>query len=421
MKDRDSLRDDQGPLSHLERARLCIAHLKLGDPRDLELALDRAVVVSASTLGVARVGIWIFNEERDAITLLRVTDDTGYDSVFSPNPTEISLSEHVAYATAIEHHRVLAVSDALNDPRTRDLRASYLEPRHIRSMLDAPIFLGGRVCGVLCHEHVGSIRTFSQRETDFAISVADMLSALFEQSARLALEKQLHVRDVASMRDDKVATLVRLGAGVAHDFNTILQTILLLAQQLLQRDDANRPLAQPIIDECRMGSRIVRQLMEFARSASKGLEEVELDVVLRAMEGSLLNAVGAGFELRMNRLDPSVVAADRAQIEQVVMNLVANARDAMPDGGVIDVRLTREAPFTRLSVTDHGTGMPEDVRRRAFEPFFTTKHEAGGTGLGLATVAAIVERWGGHVEVQSSPGHGTTMHVLVPLLDAPPD
>lgn len=420
MKDRDSLRDDQGPVSRLERARLCIAHLKLGDPRDLEVALDRAVVVSACTLGVARVGIWILNEERNAIALLRVTDETGYESVFSPHGTEISLESHLAYAAAIEHHRVLAVEDALHDPRTRDLAESYLVPRNIGSLLDAPIFLGGRVWGVLCHEHVGPNRSWNQREIDFAVSVADMLSSLFEQSARLGLEKQLHARDVARMRADKVDTLMRLGAGVAHDFNTVLQTILFLAERLGQRDAENRELAQPIVDECRMGSRIVRQLMEFARLASKGFEEVQLDAVLVSMRGSLSNAVGPRWELRMDRTDPSMVAADRAQIEQVVMNLVTNARDAMPDGGVIDVRLVRETSFARLSVADRGTGMPDHVRRRVFEPFFTTKHEAGGTGLGLATVAAIVERWGGHVEIQTAVGRGTTMHVLVPLADATP-
>jgi signal transduction histidine kinase len=399
------------PITGFESARLRIAQLKLADARELAVAIERAVAISAQSLGVRRVGVFMLSENRRALDALHTVGAPVTEGQRLPLP----LADWPAYAAAIDERRVIAADDALEDPRTRELADSYLVAHGITSMLDVPIFIGGELWGILCHEHQGPQRTWTEREIDFAISVADMISTLFEQASRLALEKELHVRDVTSTKQRKNAALVQLGAGVAHDFNTVLQTIMLLAETAARTGAADaRESLDLIREECGRGSRIVRQLLDFARATPRSMVPVDLAAVVTSMRGSMDALVGEKVQLDVHASDAAVIEGDRAQLEQIVMNLVVNARDAMPNGGTMRVAVTEDAGEARLSVSDEGEGIAEDVRDHIFEPFFTTKGEEGGTGLGLATVAVIAEQHGGSVSVEPAPGGGTTISVHVP-------
>ncbi len=232
----------------------------------------------------------------------------------------------------------------------------------------------------------------------------------------------------------KMEAIGELAGGIAHDFSNILAVVSGSAELLTRRLPPDEPLrleAEWILSAARSGASLTRQLLTFARRqvsapAALHLNELVDDVVL--MVGRLL---GTNIVI-VKDLDPkgAEVLADRSQVEQVIMNLLLNARDAMPNGGTIRIstaRITDRDPASlaahgilrnavSLRVEDTGIGMDEATKRRIFEPFFTTKAEGKGTGLGLPIVYGIVKQCGGRIEVYSRPGAGTTFEVILPDL-----
>jgi two-component system, cell cycle sensor histidine kinase and response regulator CckA len=224
-------------------------------------------------------------------------------------------------------------------------------------------------------------------------------------SERRALEEQLR-------QSQKLEAIGRLASGVAHDFNNLLMSIVGSADLLLMQLPAGDPLrteASEIKRSVERGAGLTRQLLAFSRRQATSPKRVALDDVVGGMEVLLRRLIGTEVELEIVRgARPVVVMADPGQIEQVILNLVINARDAMPDG----------ARSARLSVSDTGTGIDTATRARLFEPFFTTKAENKGSGLGLSIVYGIVKQNGGSVEVVSERGKGATFHVYLPLATA---
>ncbi|MEQ1567558.1 MAG: ATP-binding protein, partial [Myxococcota bacterium] len=250
-----------------------------------------------------------------------------------------------------------------------------------------------------------------------------VLSVVHDRTEREKLEQQLRV----AQRREVVGTLV---GGIAHDFNNLLTAMFasigFLDDRLAQRahldvGEARSELGQ-LEEAAARAADLTRQLLMFLRDDRGRARPVHLNEVVEAVS-TLLRRVGGSqvsFDLR---LDPSLapVEAVGGQLEQVVMNLCLNARDAMPEGGAIQVTTARVAEeggdTVVLTVSDSGTGMTPDLQERIFEPFFTTKPTGQGTGLGLAVTAAIVERHGGRISVASSPGAGSRFTVVLPSTD----
>lgn len=228
----------------------------------------------------------------------------------------------------------------------------------------------------------------------------------------------------------KVETAGLLASCLAHDFNNLLTTISGCAQLLaaeLPPAGQTHVLAQEMTAACRRASELTSQLRAFGRPAVVAPRALDVNEVVRRATRLLAPALGEDVDLITDlagSLPP--VEADPAQLEQVILNLAVNANDAMPGGGLLTVatRAVRfregyepaELPagdYVRLTVSDTGTGMTDEVKARAFDPFFTTKEAGKGTGLGLAIVRGVVERGGGRVEITSEPGTGTTIDVLL--------
>ena len=223
-----------------------------------------------------------------------------------------------------------------------------------------------------------------------------------------------------------------LAGGIAHDFNNLLAVISGYADLLSTRAAAveHRSWAGEIRGAAARGAALVRQLLAFSRRQQLTAEPLDLNDVVSGMEAMLRRLIGEDIELIVAS-DPALPAvhADATQIEQVLLNLAVNARDAMPEGGRLAVetraielaRPPREGlpagSYVRLSVADSGRGMDTDTQARISEPFFTTKPEGEGSGLGLATVHGIVTQSGGAITVSSAPGRGTTFDVLLPATD----
>jgi two-component system, cell cycle sensor histidine kinase and response regulator CckA len=224
----------------------------------------------------------------------------------------------------------------------------------------------------------------------------------------------------------KMEALGRLAGGISHDFNNLL-TVILSTADLMQEDlppdaVARRDLTT-LVEAAQRASALTRQLLTFGRRRPGKAQHVELHPLLTDMSRLLRRLIGEDMTLEL-RLEArhDALEADPAQIEQVVMNLVLNAREAMPWGGtvVLETGLGRPEgrmggpPMLMLAVSDTGTGMDAATRARVFEPFFTTKASQGGTGMGLATVYGIVQHLGGSVQVHSQPGQGARFEVFLP-------
>ena len=235
----------------------------------------------------------------------------------------------------------------------------------------------------------------------------------------------------------KMEAIGRLAGGIAHDFNNMLTAILgnvqLISMRMDQNDD-NQRLLGDIRVAARRSADLTRQLLAFSRKQAREPEALDLNAVIERIEPMLQRMIGEDISVLTN-LDPDLglTMADPSQTDQVLMNLVVNARDAMPNGGILTIETANRAldesyaagyadlepgRYVMLSVSDTGIGMDRETQERIFEPFFTTKPEDHGTGLGLATVYGIVSQSGGHIYVYSEPGEGTTFKVYLPLLES---
>jgi two-component system, cell cycle sensor histidine kinase and response regulator CckA len=260
---------------------------------------------------------------------------------------------------------------------------------------------------------------------------ADVLEVIAEDvTEQRALENQFR-------QAQKMEAVGRLAGGVAHDFNNLLTVISGYTEVLLERTQAHHPLypkIQAIHQATERATSVTRQLLAFSRKQMLELKVVDINAIVIEMERLLRPLIGENVELetRLTR-DLGRTRADAGQIEQVMMNLVVNSKDAMPGGGRITIQtenahlhkdeLSREHPYIHpgsyvvLSVSDNGHGMDKETQARIFEPFFTTKEKGKGTGLGLSTVYGIVKQSGGYILVDSQVGQGTSFRIYLPRVE----
>ena len=269
-------------------------------------------------------------------------------------------------------------------------------------------------------------RTASGRMIDVELAVHEIqyggrkaeLVVLMDITGRLHLEDQLR-------QAQKMVAVGMLAGGAAHDFNNLLAIITSYGQLILNNlapDDPNRPAAEQIMMAGERAAALTKQLLAFSRRRLQQPKVLDLNVLAASLGTMLQRLIGEEIELRLALLpDLGRVLADPGHIEQVLMNLVVNARDAMPDGGTLTIETANASlepgPFVLLAVSDTGAGMDEATEAHLFEPFFTTKSAGKGTGLGLSTVLGIVRQSGGALEVSSAPGRGTTVKMYLPRVD----
>ena len=216
-----------------------------------------------------------------------------------------------------------------------------------------------------------------------------------------------------------------MAGGVAHDFNNLLTVICGYGDLLTKQPDMSelgREYAQEILEAARRAAQLTRQLLAFGRRQVLQLKTVNLNNVARDLEKLLRRLIGEDVELCTSyAADLGLVKVDPGQIEQVIMNLAVNARDAMPRGGRVTIETANVdfdgMPHVMLAVTDSGSGMDSETAARVFEPFFTTKEIGKGTGLGLAMAYGIVKQSGGDIRVNTEVGRGTTFKIYLPRLE----
>jgi two-component system cell cycle sensor histidine kinase/response regulator CckA len=266
-------------------------------------------------------------------------------------------------------------------------------------------------------------REFSQDDTHFLQAIAHILGA--------AIGRQ--VTEAAFRQAQRLEAVGRLAGGIAHDFNNMLTAITGYGEMIkmnLAGADPMREDVEEILKAAQRAAGLTRQLLAFSRQQVLQPRILRLNDIVTDMEGMVRRLIGADIELHV-ALDSDIywVKADAGQVEQVILNLCVNARDAMPDGGRLTIETANieldmsdsgehsiRGPneYVMLAVSDTGVGMDAEIKSRIFEPFFTTKSPDKGTGLGLATVHGIVKQSGGDIWVYSEPGHGTTFKIFLP-------
>ncbi len=240
------------------------------------------------------------------------------------------------------------------------------------------------------------------------------MSLIEDVTERRQLEEQL-------LQAQKMEAIGSLAGGVAHDFNNLMTAVIGYSDLLLRRDDPEtRAKLEAIRDAAVRASNLTRQLLAFSRRQMLQVDDLDLRDVVMKMDTLLGQLIGE--DVRLETLigpEPVVVRADQAQLEQVVMNLAVNARDAMPGGGKLTIGVHADGESAVLTVTDDGIGMDSETEARAFEPYFTTKPLTVASGLGLSTVHGIVGQSGGTIDLDSEPGRGTVVTIRLPLVTSP--
>jgi signal transduction histidine kinase len=400
-----------------EEARLRIVRLAADPGRPLD-DLWRAITrIAADTLDVERAGVWLFTDDRTAIRCACLFERT--EGAYSDGLT-LRVADFPDYFAAMADRKALPAENAATDPRTVGLMRAYLDPLGISSLLDAPIWLNGQIVGVACHEHVGPPREWTTEERDFAGSVADFI-ALKIKGAQLADAKRPKSSDSGVLRRTQDAT-IHFAAGLAHDLRNLLTIVIGNGDMIIADRDTTpglRDKARSILAAADRGLALANELGEI------GGHRAGRPRILGAVEEirNLLPVLQAAAKDRhpVTLVAPDAgdrIFADPVQLERILLNLVLNARDAMPDGGPIEIRVVEGLPAVEIAVRDAGTGIEPALIERIFDPYVTTKPKGQGTGIGLTVVKRMVELAGGTIRVESVLGRGTTVRIALPRASA---
>ena len=301
-----------------------------------------------------------------------------------------------------------------------------------RSFICCPIACDGEVLGILAVDNKKSQRPLMQSDLSLLTGIAPVIGMSLRNAIHLERERRMSEQIRQSQKMESVGVLA---AGIAHDFNNLLTGMMgfvALTQMKLKKDDPAQEYLEQVLSAADRAASLTQGLLAFSRKQVNHPEPVNLNQVVDNLRKLLSRLVPSKIQLQFEICSEKLpVVADSTQVDQVLANLVNNARDAMPDGGEITIstgamEITDEwidargygrvGAFAVVSVTDTGTGIDEATKAHVLEPFFTTKEVGKGSGLGLAIVYGIVKQHDGYVEIDSTPGVGTTLNIYLPLL-----
>ncbi len=419
----DALREGHERIAEQLRHRRAIHALAMMEHVDLEGSVRTTVEELATALRVARVSVWLYNADRTEIACVGLVDHGSY----TDRRIVLTANDYPRYFTAIRESRLVNAGDARHDPRTAEFTTDYLTPLGITSMLDVALLVAGEPIGVLCAEHVGPARGWSEAEADLMTSAAALLAIAFAIEHRRSLQEQLR-------QSQKMEAVGLLAGGIAHDVNNVLNIVL--GEADLLEDERHDPKAvreglANIREAAKKAAGLTHKLLTFSRQRAVALTPTDLNGVLEDFERMARRVAGETITVALRRSSaPLPVLADSTLLEQVLLNLVVNARQAMPNGGELTITASAVAPgvlapdtgadetkaYACVMISDTGVGMDADVVARIWEPFFTTREL--GSGLGLSIVHGAVRQMRGFATVESTLGKGTTFALFFPLTDA---
>lgn len=413
-----------GPNRPSEIARLELTRVTADAP--LAKVFQLACEISSRIVEAERAGVWLFTETKTALRCVNLYERSKGEHSMG---MLLHLADYPNYFASLCIRKALPAELAAIDPRTAELCESYLHPLGISSILDAGIFVDGELLGMISYEHVGAPREWTTETRDFASAVADLVALKIQSAEVQELRSTLRSQTQRLADLEKAEALAQLAAGVAHDFKNILTIVQGFSGELANREDLPddaRDAAQLILDAGERGNLVIKELLAFARP------ELETPVVVnpRDLMNQLLPVLQAGMggmhQIRyIQPLSVGQILIEPSHFTRILLNLVTNSKDAMPDGGKIEVQIAPvkvsdrqglSRHYIMVSVKDEGVGMDAGTLKHMFDPYYTTK--STGTGLGLAIVQRMIDRAGGMIRVASKEGEGTTIRIFFPRVGA---
>jgi len=387
------------------------------------------------------VGLFLYSEGSSSLKLLYAR---GFSERILHAGSELPV-ERSLNGLVIRQKKIISCEDLSNDQRVELKVREELLKEGFTSVVSVPLLYQDRAIGAISLVFKGKY-TLSEDERRTLLAIGKTIGLAIANAQHVArLEAEINERKRAEeekerlqsqlLHAQKMEAIGRLAGGIAHDFNNMLTPIIGYANILcshLSSDNRLFRYAKVIRDTAERAASLTAQLLAFSRRQTLKMEVLNLNLVISDMKEMLGRLIGEDIELT-TLLDSELklIKADKGQIEQVIMNLVLNARDAMPQGGKIMIKTgnirvneeycklhaeARPGDFVYLLVEDTGIGIDEEMVHRIFEPFFTTKERGKGTGLGLSVVYGIIKQHGGWINVYSEPGKGSTFKIYLPAL-----
>ena len=402
------------------RADIGIALIQRGNLRDI---LQKCAESLVKNLDAAFARIWTLNKEANALELQSSAGIyTHIDGQHSRIPVGMFMVGLIA-----EERKPILTNSVIGDPRVPD--QEWARQTGMVSFAGYPLTVDNRLLGVMA--------IFAQKPlTEITLkalgSVSDSIALGIERKQKEVEQENLREQLYHSQKLESVGTLA---GGVAHDFNNILAIIIgygNLLEKSVGKNNPSRIYIQKILKSAERATHLVQGLLAFSRKQESRQKPVPINRILLQVKNLLSRLISEDIVLDIAPAKKDcIVMADSGQMEQVLINLATNARDAMPNGGKLTVltdivELGSEfirthgygeiGTYIRISVTDTGMGMDKETQRRIFQPFFTTKEVGKGTGLGLSVVYGIIKQHGGYINVESEPGKGATFRIYLPLV-----
>lgn len=409
--------------------------------RELTL-LNQLIAATAASLEVESILQTVCREltqifeMNQAVAVLANDEKTELEIVAEYRPADrpsllgqsVPIGDNPLFTYLVTHSTPLAVEDAQHDPRLASLH-DLIRYRGTASVLMCPLIVQGKIVGGLSLG-ANQPRSFSPDDLNLVQRVLEQIAGVL---ARVQLEQERRELEAQYQQAQKMEAIGQLTAGVAHDFNNLLTAMNGFAELLhsqLAPDSSHREMAHKILQAGRRAADLVRQLLAFSRKQIVEPQRMNLNTAVLELDKMLRRIIGEDVHLELKLApDLGLIKMDPAQMEQIIINLAVNARDAMPDGGRLTIGTSNvglddetgsrrpdlpPGEYVRLTVRDTGHGMSKAVKARIFEPFFTTKAVGKGTGLGLSTVFGLIKDSGGDITVSSEEGAGATFTIYLP-------